>query len=177
VLSARPTAGFLFLSASSVANSVVAGQGLSSLTSFSDLRPPSQEPAWLSLSSWPPPCARLACGVAVAVWGAPPPACRHLLRGRQGGGSHQESWSSHGISSLRLFLTFVRSQCCVILAEKKNLLLLFIDLRWWECVFLQVLKADSVLSYRIKRLEGSLFNLLSHGGFPTTPTRCSVKCL
>jgi hypothetical protein len=136
VLSARPTAGFLFLSASSIANSAITGQGLSSLTSFLDLRPPGREPAWQSLSSWPPPCARLACGVAVAVWGAPPPACRHLLHGRQGGGSHQKSWGSHGISSLRLFLTFVRSRCFVILAEKTNFLLLLIDLRWCECVFL-----------------------------------------
>jgi hypothetical protein len=177
VLSARPAVGFLFPSASSVANSAATGQGLSSLTSFSYLRPPGRLPARLSLSSWPPPCACLACGVAVAVWGAPPPACHHLLRGRLGGGSHQESWGSHGISSLWLFLTFVRSRCCVILAEKKNFLLLFIDLRWCECVFLQVLKAGHVLSNRIKRLESSLFNLLSHGGFPNTLTRCSVKCL
>jgi hypothetical protein len=56
-----------------------------------DLRPPGREPARLSLSSWPAPGARFACGDAVAVWGAPPPACRRLLRGRQSGGKPQFS--------------------------------------------------------------------------------------
>jgi hypothetical protein len=33
------------------------------------------------------------------------------------------------------------------------------------------------LSHRIKRLEDSWFKSHSHGGFPNTSTRCSVKCL
>jgi hypothetical protein len=140
VLSTRPAARFLFRSASLDANSAVTGLGMSSFTSFSDLRTSGREPTRLSSSSWPPPRACLTCGVAVAVWGAPPLSCRCLLRSRQGGGSHQESWGSHGISSLRLFLTFVRSQCYVILDEKKNFLLcssICIGVSVYSCMYLK----------------------------------------